>query len=163
MSLSFGQLDIVVAMAPERPRPGLKPMERRVFPQYSRVRERLVQEICDAVGGECVYIEIRDGADGGLLHLVPVAGWRRPVMAGTESQSGTLATVAVLVKTAHDGGCRIVAYGSDRVRWTLDFRTVRHAAGSEWLDCEPDDEPGSPELGTGGTPRGAPGAMRESF
>ena len=117
----------------------------------------------DALAGPLGPEDVIIAADGGLLHLVPVAGWRRPVMAGTESQSGTLATVAVLVKTAHDGGCRIVAYGSDRVRWTLDFRTVRHAAGSEWLDCEPDDEPGSQELGTGGTPRGAPGAMRESF
>ena len=73
MTFTFGQGDVVVTMTPEKPRPGLKPMSRKAYSRFGRLKERTVQEMCDAIGGHCVYVEFEKG---GVRHVVPIPSWR---------------------------------------------------------------------------------------
>lgn len=155
-AITFGQQDIVATLTPERPRPGAKPVQVRVYARFGRVRERLVAEICDAVGGEAVYFEFKSPA---RRYLLPVISWKRPDYAGKGSSSGWLVHAADMLKAAADGPeWTVTAFGSARVRWTVAFSMVRNSAARDALDMEPDSA-GSPEAAG---PR-QDGSMREEF
>ena len=136
---SFGQSDVVVTMTPEKPRPGLKPMVRKAYARFGKLKERTVQELCQAVGGNCVYIEIACRA---CVHTIPVPSWTRAEDVGLGDR-GALAYVADALHTAMmlqaaASGVSVVAYGSDRVRWTLSFANERQSAARDVMDAEPD-------------------------
>lgn len=156
MSLTFGQSDIIATLTPEKPRPGAKPMSVRAYARFGRIRERLVQEICDAVGGEAVYLEFR--APGGTT-LMPVVSWKRPRFAGNGESGGYLVHAADALKIASDKGWTITAYGSARRRWTVAFSTVRGSAARDALDMEPDSQGAPRSVGLAA----AAGEMREEF
>lgn len=156
--LSFGQMDVVATLSPERPRPGLKPRHARVYARFGRVRERTVQEICDAVGGgDAVYFEFKSDEHG--TWTMPVVAWRRPKFAGNGDAGGQLVAAADALKLAVDEGWAVTAYGSARVRWSVSFNMVRASAARDALDMEPDSA-GKPKAAGAAT---APGGMREEF
>ena len=155
--LSFGSMDIVATLAPERARPGAKPGSVHVYARFGRVKERTVQEICDAVGGEAVYFEFADEAGG--KYTLPVVSWKRRAFAGNGDSGGLLVKAADALKLAADRGWKTVVYGSARVRMTVEFHMVRASARRDALDMEPD---------SAGAPRPAgslaeTGGMREEF
>ena len=154
--LSFGTMDVAVTLTPEKPRPGAKPVTVHVYARFGRVRERTVQEICDVVGGDAVYFEFRTPHG---THLMPVVAWKMPAYAGNGSSGGLLMRAADALKLAVDSGWTIVAYGSARTRWLVDFHMIRASAAHDALDMEPDSF---------GTPRAigslsAFNGMREEF
>ena len=155
-AITFGQQDIVATLTPEKPRPGAKPVQVRVYARFGRVRERLVAEICDAVGGEAVYFELKSAVH---RYLFPVITWKRPAYAGKGPNSGLLVRAADMLKIAADNPrWTVTAFGSARVRWTVTFSMVRNSAARDALDMEPDSA-GSPEA-AGPRPDGS---MREEF
>lgn len=159
MTVAFGQSDIVATLAPKRPGPGRKPVTRRVYGRYGRPRERLVQEICEAVarGGSCVYFAI--AAAGGDI-VVPVPEWKLPAAVGTNGSSGTLAPVADVLRTAAEHNLAVEVFSADRERWTLDLQNERNSAARDALDAEPDSD-GNPTFVD--NDRQGAGAMREEF
>ena len=141
--------DIVVEFTPEKARPGVKPMVRRVFVRFGTAQTRLVQEICDAVsgGGNCVYFEIGGAA------TVPVFAWKR-----TDWAAGQLTSVAqLLCNMAHNND--VVVYGVDRTRWRLGFHNESRSSARDALDAEPDSA-GEPMRPDGA---GASDGLRERF
>lgn len=142
--------DIVVEFTPEKARPGVKPMVRRVFVRFGTAQTRLVQEICDAVsgGGDCVYFEIGGAA------TIPVFAWKR-----TEWATGQLAYIAQLLRNMDEHNNGIVVYGVDRTRWRLGFHNESRSSARDALDAEPDSagEPVQPD-GAGASDR-----LRERF
>lgn len=154
-AFTFGQSDVVVTMTPERPRPGLKPMSRRIYVRFGKARERTVQELCGAIGGECVYLEFKAGK---TVHTLPIPSWNRYEDLGSGGSGGRLANVANIIQNVLADGIAPVAYGSDRVRWILSFTNIKQSAARDVMDAEPDSQ-GSPSLPV---PQ-APGAMREEF
>lgn len=159
MTVTFGQSDIVATLAPKKPGPGRKPVTRRVYGRYGRARERLVQEICEAVarGGSCVYFAI---AVGGGETVVPVPEWKLPTSVGTNGSAGTLAPVADVLREAAELGLAVEVFSADRERWTLDLRNERNSAARDALDAEPDSD-GTPMFVDGS--RWETGTMREEF
>lgn len=153
MTFTFGQSDVVVTMTPERPRPGLKPMVRKAYSRYGRLKERTVQEMCDAIGGHCVYVEFEKG---GVRHVMPIPSWRKADDVGAGG-AGRLVHFADAIQEAAVDGVNMVAYGSSRVRWVLSFANVRQSAQGDVMDAEPDSSgsPIRPSLSAGG--------MREEF
>lgn len=160
--ITFGQGDITVTMSPERPRPGDKPVAVKAYGRFARAKERMVQEICDAIGGDAVYFEILQQLPGepDRRHVIPVVAWKRARFGGNGDNSGGLTYVAETLQTADGAGCGIVAYGSARKRWTLKFATSRLSATRDALDAEPDSA-GSPVIAVPGMAAG--GGMREEF
>lgn len=153
MTFTFGQSDVVVTMTPERPRPGLKPMVRKAYSRYGRLKERTVQEMCDAIGGHCVYVEFEKG---GVRHVMPIPSWRKADDVGAGG-SGRLVYFANAIQEAAADGVNMVAYGSSRVRWVLAFANVKQSAQRDVMDAEPDSS-GSPMR-----PVASAGGMREEF
>jgi len=153
MAFMFGQSDVVVTMTPERPRPGLKPMARKAYSRYGRLKERTVQEMCDAIGGHCVYVEFEKG---GVRHVMPIPSWRKADDVGA-GEAGRLVHFANAIQEAAADGVNMVAYGSSRVRWVLSFANVKQSAQRDVMDAEPDSSgsPMRPSLSAGG--------MREEF
>lgn len=155
--LSFGAMDVAATLTPEKPRPGAKPVTVRVYSRFGRVRERTVQEICDAVGGDAVYFEFKTLR--GDTHLMPVVAWKRPSYAGNGNRPGLLTRTADALKLAVDCGWTIVVYGSARKRWLVDFHMIRASAARDALDMEPDSNGAPRAVG----PLTAPNGMREEF
>lgn len=153
MTFTFGQSDVVVTMTPERPRPGLKPMVRKAYSRYGRLKERTVQEMCDAIGGHCVYVEFEKG---GVRHVMPIPSWRKADDVGAGGY-GRLIYFANAIQEAAADGVNMVAYGSSRVRWVLSFANVKQSAQRDVMDAEPDSS-GSPVR-----PVASAGGMREEF
>ncbi len=153
MTFTFGQSDVVVTMTPERPRPGLKPMVRKAYSRYGRLKERTVQEMCDAIGGHCVYVEFEKG---GVRHVMPIPSWRKADDVGAGG-AGRLVYFANAIQEAAVDGVNMVAYGSGRVRWVLSFANVKQSAQRDVMDAEPDSS-GSPMR-----PVSSAGGMREEF
>ena len=156
MSFSYGN-DLTVTLTPERPGRGLKPIVRTVYARYGNAKERTVQEICTAVGGNCVYIEF----DGGR-HTLPVPSWRHQADVGANDECrGTLSTAADVIQSAMSArpDAAPVAYGSSRVRWKVAIANVRNPGASDALDAEPDS------VGSPGVPFGGRGerTMRKEF
>lgn len=154
-AFTFGQSDVIVTMTPEKPRPGLKPMVRRAYARFGSLRERTVQELCQAIGGDCVYVEF---SKGNVTHTVAVPSWNQADDLDGGYGQGRLSHVADALHHAALNGVTAVAYGSDRVRWTLSFANERQSAARDVLDAEPDSV-GTPRCpGTAG-----PGGMKEEF
>ena len=153
MTFTFGQSDVIVTMTPEKPRPGLKPMVRKAYSRYGRLKERTVQEMCDAIGGHCVYVEFEKG---GVRHVMPIPSWRRAADMGVGG-SGRLIYIAHAMQEAALYGVKMVAFGSDRVRWTVYLTNVRQSARGDVMDAEPDSS------GTPARPAVSAGGMREEF
>lgn len=139
MTFSFGQSDVVVTMTPEKAGRGLKPMTRKAYSRYGRLRERTVQEMCDAIGGHCVYVEFEKG---GVRHVMPIPSWRKADDVGGNG-AGRLVYFANAIQEAAVGRVKMVAYGSSRVRWVLSFANVKQSAQRDVMDAEPDSS-GSP-------------------
>ena len=158
--MTFGTSDLMITLTPVKPRPGQKPVSRRVYGRYSRPRERMVQEICEAVakGGMCAYFAVKL-SDGEIV--VPVPEWKLPSAVGTNGNTGTLSGVANLVQTALDAGNPVEVFGSTRTRWTLAVRNERNSAARDALDAEPDSD-GDPRFVNGDQPTGR-GRRREEF
>ena len=158
--MTFGTSDLMITLTPVKPRPGQKPVSRRVYGRYSRPRERMVQEICEAVakGGMCAYFVVKL-SDGEIV--VPVPEWKLPSAVGTNGNTGTLSGVANLVQTALDAGNPVEVFGSARTRWTLAVRNERTSAARDALDAEPDSD-GDPRFVNGDQPTGR-GRIREEF
>lgn len=158
--MTFGTSDLMITLTPVKPRPGQKPVSRRVYGRYSRPRERMVQEICEAVakGGMCAYFAVKL-PDGEIV--VPVPEWKLPSAVGTNGNTGTLSGVANLVQTALDAGNPVEVFGSARTRWTLAVRNERNSAARDALDAEPDSD-GDPRFVNGDQPTGR-GRIREEF
>ena len=156
--MTFGTSDLIISLAPVKPRPGQKPASRRVYGRYSRPRERMVSEICEAVakGGMCAYFAVKL-PDGEIV--VPVPEWKLPSAVGTNGNTGTLSGVANLVQTALDAGNPVEVFGPDRARWTLAVRNERNSAARDALDAEPDSD-GNPRFVNGDRPSGR---LREEF
>ena len=154
-AFTFGQSDVVVTMTPERPRPGLKPMVRKAYARFGSLMERTVQEMCDAIGGHCVYVEF---SKKGVTHVMAIPSWNRPDDLGAGSGPGNLSHVADALRNAALNGVTAVAYGSDRVRWTLSFANERQSAARDVMDAEPDSVGTPVRPGTAG-----PGGMKEAF
>ena len=154
--LSFGTMDVAATLTPEKPRPGAKPATVHVYARFGRVRERTVQEICDAVGGDAVYFEFKTPHG---VYLIPVVSWKRPSYAGNGDCTGLLTRAADALKLAVDSGWPIVVYGSARVRWLVEFRMIRASAARDALDMEPDSNGAPRAVG----PLTAPNGMREEF
>lgn len=153
MTFSFGQSDVVVTMTPEKPRPGLKPMSRRAYSRFGRLKERTVQGMCDAIGGHCVYVEFEKG---GVRHVVPIPSWRMVADIGVGG-NGRLIYIANAMQEAAAYGVKMVAFGSDRVRWTVTLINVKQSAQRDVMDAEPDSS------GTPVRPATSAGGMREEF
>lgn len=157
MTFVFGQSDMAVLLEPEKPGRGRKPVERRVYSRYGKAKERTVQEICDAAGGDVVYFE----ADvRGAPVTIPVHTWRRSRYSGTSSMTGWIVHVADFIQACADKGHQVVVYGADRVRWKLTVSNVRQSSARDALDAEPDSA-GTPTMPAAGTV--AAGTMREEF
>jgi hypothetical protein len=154
--LSFGTMDVAATLTPEKPWPGSKPATVRVYARFGRVKERTVQEICDAVGGDAVYFEFKT-PDG--KYLMPVVAWKRPAFAGNGDSCGLLTRAADALKLAADNSWTIVVYGSARRRWLVDFHMIRASAARDALDMEPDSNGAPRSVG----PLDAPNGMREEF
>ena len=154
MTFTFGQSDVVVTMTPEKAGRGLKPMARRAYFRYGRLEERTVQEMCDAIGGHCVYVEFEKG---GVRHVMPIPSWRRVEDVGSGGSSGRLVYFANAMQEAAADGVNMVAYGSSRVRWIISFANVEQSAQRDVMDAEPDSS-GSPAR-----PAPSAGGMREEF
>lgn len=153
MTFTFGQSDVVVTMTPERAGRGLKPMVRRAYSRYGRLKERTVQEMCDAIGGHCVYVEFEND---GVRHVVPIPSWRKADDVGAGG-TGRLVHFANAMQEAAVAGVKMVAFGSDRIRWVLSFANVKQSAQRDVMDAEPDSS-GSPAR-----PAPSAGGMREEF
>lgn len=158
--MTFGTSDLMITLTPVKPRPGQKPVSRRVYGRYSRPRERMVGEICEAVarGGMCAYFAVR--LPGGET-VVPVPEWKLPSAVGTNGNTGTLSGVANIVQAALDAGNPVEVFGPDRARWTLAVRNERNSAARDALDAEPDSD-GNPRFVNGGRPS-EHGRLREEF
>lgn len=154
--LSFGAMDVAATLTPEKPRPGAKPMTVHVYSRFGRVRERTVQEICDAVGGDAVYFEFKTPHG---TYLMPVVAWKRPAYAGNGDNGGLLVRAADALKLAVDSGWTVAVYGSARKRWLVDFHMIRASAARDALDMEPDSNGAPRAVG----PLTAPNGMREEF
>lgn len=153
---NFGQSDVVVRLEPARPRPGLRPMARTVYSRFGRVKERAVQEICDAVKGDVVYFRF------GTRRVVPVHSWRTAAYAGSGSRTGRLAELADMLADASHESVPVTVFGADRVEWRLGLVNLRQSQTRDALDMEA-DSPGEARLGVDGSPASAPGAMRRVF
>ena len=124
-------------------------MARRVFTRFGNAEERTVQEICDAIGGDVVYLVMH-----GLV--VPVHSWRRKEFAGS-SERGKLQYVAKALAQCHAKGREITAFGADRTLWTVKLSSRQAAPESAVMDMESDSSqllPATPIRGS---------AMRKEF
>lgn len=155
-AFAFGQSDVVVRLEPARPRPGLKPMVRTVYSRFGRVKERTVQEVCDAVKGDVVYFRF-----GPAECVVPVHSWRTLAYAGSDCGPGKLAEFADMLADANRASVPVTVFGADRVEWRLSLVNLRQSQTRDALDMEA-DSPGEARLGSG-SPVAAPGAMRREF
>ena len=154
MTFTFGQSDVVVTMTPEKAGRGLKPMTRKAYSRYGRLKERTVQEMCDAIGGHCVYVEFEKG---GVRHVMPIPSWRKAEDVG-DGGTGRLVYFANAMQEAAAEGEKMVAYGSSRVRWVLSFANVKQSVQRDVMDAEPDSS-GSPMRPVASSA----GGMREEF
>ena len=157
MTFAYGQPDVLVTLEPVKPVRGLKPMTRRIYSRYGRTRERTVQEMCDAIGGDVVYVEVQVGS-GNVV--VPVHSWRRRAFAGSADEGGRLTYAADLLLDCANGNLPVVVYGADRIRWKLSLSNIKQSSARDALDAEPDSV--SPPVTAGNAPRAA-AAMREVF
>ena len=154
-TFAFGQSDVVVRLEPAKARPGLKPMTRTVYSRFGRVKERTVQEVCDAVKGDVVYFRF------GTKCIVPVHSWRTIAFAGSDGGTGMLAGFADMLADAEHTSVPVSVFGADRVEWKLNFVNLRQSQTRDALDMEADSQ-GEARLGIG-SPAAAAGAMRREF
>ena len=156
MVFNYGQSDVVVTLDPVKASRGRKPMSRRIYARYGRLRERTVQELCDAIGGDVVYLEA-ETARGRAM--VPVHSWGRTQFAGTSASPGQLTQAAEFLRVCMSNGLPVVAYGAERVEWKLSLANVKQSSARDALDAE-SDSPTAPVA-----PANAPsaGGMREEF
>ena len=156
MTFSYGQSDVVVNLEPVKATRGRKPMSRRIYSRYGRLKERTVQELCDAIGGDVVYLEAE--VAGGMA-MVPVHSWGRTQFAGTSGAPGQLTLAADFLQACMVNNLPVVAYGAERFKWKLSLANVKQSSARDALDAE-SDSPTAPVTSASTPPLGG---MREEF
>ena len=156
MNFTYGQSDVVVNLEPVKASRGRKPMSRRIYSRYGRLRERTVQELCDAIGGDVVYLEAEIA--GGRT-MMPVHSWRRTRFAGTPANPGQLTQAAEFLQECMANDLPVVAYGAERVQWKLSLANVKQSSARDALDAESD----SPTAPVAPVNASSTGGMREEF
>lgn len=156
MTFTYGQSDVVVNLEPVKASRGRKPMSRRIYSRYGRLKERTVQELCDAIGGDVVYLEAQ--VAGGRA-MMPVHSWGRTKYAGTSGNPGQLTYAADFLQACMAKDIPVVAYGAERFRWKLSVANVEQSSARDALDAE-SDSPTAPVAPVNAPPLGG---MREEF
>ena len=158
MSLSFGTGDITVTLTPEHLKPGEGPVHRTVYGRFGSPRERLVQAICDAIGGHAVYFALKT-QDNKHEVVVPVVSWKMPLYCGNGETTGLLAQLAELLREQETAGHAVSVMGASRRRFTLTYKV--HRSGDIPLEAEPDDDPAEAVVSTSGVR--TPTTLRREF
>lgn len=139
MSLNFETGDITVTLTPEHPKPGDLVHHRTVYGRFGSPRERLVQTICDAVGGHVVYFVLTT-LDGKREIIVPVVSWKMPLYGGNgDEASGLLSQLAELLRAQDTAAHAVSVMGASRRRFTLTYKV--HQSRDLPLEAESDDDP----------------------
>lgn len=113
--------------------------ETKVYTRFtSDAHSRVVQAICDLIGGAVVYFRFK--SDSGKSHTtVPVYDRRSPAMiGGVRGNSGYLGSLATMFNPR---GSAMTVFGESRVEWTLATESLDES-GTE-LDYGPEhsDDP----------------------
>lgn len=137
MSLSFGTGDITVTLTPEHPKPGDLTHHRTVYGRFGSPRERLVQAICDVIGGHTVYFILRTQDNHEVV--VPVVSWKMPLYCGNGDSSGLLCHLAERLREQETAGRVVSVMGASRQRFNLSYKV--HRSGDIPLEAESDDDP----------------------
>lgn len=128
-----------IRMIPVKPRPGLKELTCHVYPRFGHPKERIVQSICDAVGGETVYFKVTDPFNLDFS-TIPVYDWKGRRMAASENGCSTgLLTYLydILLRTSGPNvRTPITVFGEDRVEWKCEFESGDDE--NQTTDREPD-------------------------
>lgn len=157
MSLSFGTGDITVTLTPEHPKPGDLVHHRTVYGRFGSSRERLVQAICDAIGGHAVYFALKTQNNHEVV--VPVVSWKMPLYCGNGESAGLLAQLAELLREQETAGRAVSVMGASRRRFALTYRV--HRSGDIPLEAEPDNDPAEAVVNTSGVR--TPTTLRREF
>lgn len=91
--------------------------ETKVYTNFTMdAHSRVVQAICDLVGGTVVYFRFR--SDSGKYTTVPVHDRRSPIMIGDarDTLHGSLATLESMF---NERGHALTVFGESRIRWSL--------------------------------------------
>lgn len=121
-----------LVVEPLEPAGDRKPMASPLIDgRFGNVSERLGQELCHMVaqGGSLVWVE--GMVQGGRCR------WRGCIVNGA-SQNLRQGTGAVMDAITTDDSTMKVAYGPDRLPWTVKVEKVSLDARSQALDAEPD-------------------------
>ncbi len=114
--------------------------------RFGNVSERLGQELCHMVaGGHLVWVE--GMVQGGRCR------WRGCIVNGATQNMRQGAEYVMNAIANKDDGTTKVAYGSDRLPWTVKVEKVGLDAESQALDAEPDADAAGE----------AQGQLREAF
>lgn len=111
-------------------------IKRRVYAKYAHAPERVVQEICNALSGACIYFEFI--SEAGKVTL-PVHRWDGARMVGNGTNSGGLEQVALTLLDALNSSVETRVYGQDRNRYVLSI------VNEETRECELDTLPDNVE------------------
>lgn len=123
--------------------------ETKVYTKFAMdACSRVVQAVCDLVGGTVVYFRFRSDSGKSCI-TVPVHDRRSPIMIGDarETLYGTLATLGSMF---NERGHALTVFGESRIRWSL---TTESADESDTeLDYGPEhsDDPPSGITATDG-------------
>lgn len=147
MSLSFGTGDITVTLTPEHPKPGDLVHHRTIYGRFGSSRERLVQAICDVIGGHTVYFILKT-QDSKHEVVVPVVSWKMPMYCGNGDSSGLLSHLAELLREQETAGHVVSVMGASRRRFDLSYKV--HRSGDIPLEAESDDDPAEAVVNTNG-------------
>ena len=121
--------------------------ETKVYTRFTLdARSRVVQAICDLVGGTVVYFRFKSDNEEGCHITVPVFDRRSPTMIGnTQRSSGYLSS---LTRAFDARGSAMTIFGESRVEWTLETESLDESDTELDYGPEHSDDPSFAEDST---------------
>ena len=119
--------------------------ETKVYTKFAMdARSRIVQAICDLVGGTMVYFRFKSNSERSYV-TIPVHDRRSPIMIG-DARGDLYGSLAMLGSMFNERGHALTVFGESRIEWSLATESADEPNTElDYGPEHPDDlPPGSP-------------------